>query len=102
MYDAPVRDYEIVTREHELGRIANLVIAAQFLGLDIETYKRSPNQPTAAVFDPRHAEIRLVQLNIDDMYIIVIDLMRTGGLGPVEDAIRKTKAVFIIHNAKFE
>lgn len=90
-------DYEFITRADALGRIANDVVRAEVLGLDVET----------TALDPRDGEIRLLQLALPSPEnsapsIFVIDLWQTGGLGPLESAFRDTKAIFVIHNAKFE
>lgn len=91
-------DYTFVTASSDLGRIAEDVLRAEVLGLDIET----------TALDPRYGDIRLVQLAIPGPEnngggrIYVIDLFETMTLEPVLDALRKTRAIFIIHNAKFE
>jgi DNA polymerase I-like protein with 3'-5' exonuclease and polymerase domains len=90
-----VLDYKFVTRAEDLGEIANSVLKAKVLGLDIET----------TALDPHDGKMRLLQLAMGDPKrpdIFVIDLWQTKGLGPLEDALRKTKAIFVIHNAKFE
>lgn len=93
-----MRSYSLITSANELGRIASEVIAAFLIGLDIETY----NPAGGGELDPRKGKVRLLQLNLDDKAIYVIDLMRTGTLGPLVDALRKTKGLFVIHNVKFE
>lgn len=91
-------DYDFITRADDLGRIATDVLQADVLGLDIET----------TALDPRYGDIRLVQLvvpgveNNGNGRIYVIDLFETKTLGPVLAAMRETKAIFVIHNAKFE
>jgi len=87
--------YEYVTDASALGAVANRVEQAKLIGFDIETTS----------LNPRDGKIRLVQLAMGDPAdpdIYVIDLWQTEGLGPVLDAMRATKALFIIHNAKFE
>lgn len=84
--------YDLITDHDALGAIANRIEKAGVIGLDIETLG----------FDPLLGEIRLMQLNIDDEYKCVIDLFQTKGLGPVEGAIRRAKAIWIAHNTKFE
>lgn len=87
--------YEYVTDAADLGALANRVEQAELIGFDIETTS----------LNPRDGKIRLVQLALgdpDDPDIFVVDLWQTGGLGPLLDAMKKTKALFIIHNAKFE
>jgi DNA polymerase-1 len=91
-------DYTFVTRAEDLPRIANEVVRADVLGVDIETTH----------LDPRKGVMRLVQLilpgeeNSGNGRIYVVDLFETGGLGPVEAALKDSKAIFVIHNAKFE
>jgi DNA polymerase-1 len=94
-------DYTLIERAEDLGPLAERIARAGVIGIDIETY--DPIRGGGS-FDPITGEIRLVQLNVNDEPdgIFVIDLMRTGTLGPVETAFGDTKAVFIAHNAKFE
>lgn len=87
--------YEYITKAEDLGRIAQRVADAEVLGLDIET----------TALDPRDGEIRLIQLAVGspkDPDIFVVDLWQTKGPGPLLQALRDTKALFVIHNAKFE
>lgn len=87
--------HEYITKASDLGAIANRLIQEKVVGFDIETTS----------LNPRDGVIRLVQLALGDPHkpdIFVIDLWQTGGLGPVLDAMKETKALFVIHNAKFE
>jgi DNA polymerase I-like protein with 3'-5' exonuclease and polymerase domains len=84
-------EYERVTRAEDLGAIANAILGAQVLGLDIETTD----------LDPYEGEIRLVQLNVGGK-IYVIDLFQTKTLEPIVSALRDSKAIKVIHNVKFE
>lgn len=90
--------YEFITRSELLNRVATEVVRAQVIGIDIETTS----------LDPRYGDIRLVQLIIPGKEnkgrgrIYVIDLFETKGLGSVLSALRDTKAIFVVHNAKFE
>lgn len=93
-----MREYRVVTRAEDLGAIANQIESAKLVGLDIETYKDTGG----GALDPRHGHIRLLQLNIDDVSIYVIDAMQTCTLDPIVAALASTKAVLVIHNAKFE
>lgn len=93
-----MREYRVVTRAEDLGAIANQIQSAGVVGLDIETYKDTGG----GALDPRHGHIRLLQLNIDDVSIYVIDAMQTGTLDSIVAALASTKAVLVIHNAKFE
>ena len=91
-------DYEFITQESDLPRVATDVAKAAVLGVDIETTH----------LDPRYGEIRLLQLvvpsdaNNGRGRIYVIDLFETKGPGPILAALQDTKAIFIVHNAKFE
>lgn len=91
-------DYDFITRADDLDRIAQDVLQADVVGLDIET----------TALDPRFGDIRLVQLIVPGVEndsrgrIYVIDLFQTKTLGPVLAAMRETSAIFVIHNAKFE
>jgi len=93
-----VLDYDFITRADDLNRVAQDVLQADVLGLDIETTS----------LDPRYGDIRLVQLVVPGVEndgrgrIYVIDLFQTKTLGPVLEAMRETSAIFVIHNAKFE
>ena len=97
-----MRPYSLITKHDDLGRIATEAIAAHFIGLDVECY----NPKGGGELDPRKGKLRLLQLNLvktaGEETIYVIDVMRTGGLGPLAQALNETKALFIIHNAKFE
>lgn len=91
-------DYTFITRADDLPSVAEAVSKAEVIGIDIETTS----------LDPRFGEIRLFQLIVPGSEnngagrITVIDLFETKGLGPVLPALRETKAIFSIHNAKFE
>jgi len=88
-------NYTYVTNPADLGGIANLVSSAPVIGLDVE----------ATHLDPRKGRLRLVQLAVgdpNDPTIFVIDVFETKTLGPVIEALRETKGVIVIHNAKFE
>jgi len=91
-------DYDYITEAGDLDRVARDVLGAAVLGFDIETTS----------LDPRHGDIRLVQLSVPGPEndsrgrIYVIDLYQTKTLGPVFSALQETKAIFVIHNAKFE
>lgn len=91
-------DYEYITTPGDLSRVAEAVVRADVVGLDIETTD----------LDPRHGEIRLVQIVVPGEAnggrgrIFVIDLFQTKTLGPVLTAFKDTGAIFVVHNAKFE
>lgn len=94
-------DYTIIERAEDLGPVAERVARAGVLGLDIETYDKRTGEGT---FDPLVGDIRLVQLNLDDEAdgVYVIDKLKCGTIDPLISALRDTKAVTVIHNAKFE
>lgn len=96
-----MRDYDYIVKHDDLGRIAQLVSEAEVIGLDIETSKLPTGRPKDAL-EPRRGVIRLIQLNLDDMHVFVVDLFQTKGPGPLIQAFRDTKAIFVIHGAKFE
>ena len=87
-------DYTVVTRSDGLESLARDIVSADVIGLDIET----------TALDPRHGEIRLVQLSLPgddndgDGRIFVIDLFQTRTLGPVLEAMEATKAIWVVHN----
>jgi len=91
-------EYEFITEFSRLKHVAREIEKAKIIGLDLETTD----------FSPRYGKIRLVQLlvpgegneGVGDIY--VLDLFELGGLGPVLDAMRATKAIWVVHNAKFE
>lgn len=89
--------YSVVTERSELRSVAQKVHDATHIGFDIET--AIPGR--GATFDPILGKIRLVQLNIEQE-IFVLDLWRIGHHEVLLEAMRTSKAVFIIHNAKFE
>lgn len=90
--------YDFVTHPEKLAGIADEVVRAPVVGLDIESTS----------LDPSRGKMRLLQLlvpgeeNEGRGRIYVVDLFETKGLGPIEAALRDTKAIFVVHNAKFE
>jgi DNA polymerase-1 len=89
--------YTLITTVEGLRRVANLVHDAKLIGFDIETAR--PGR--GAVFDPRLGKIRLMQFNIAGV-IYIVDLWQVEFIDPLIDAMRSTKAIWIIHNAKYE
>lgn len=83
--------YTLVTSADQLGQIANEIIEAEAIGLDIETTSLLPFA----------GEIRLVQLHTQKN-IWVIDLFQTKTLGPVADALNSQRTIVIGQNLKFE
>lgn len=80
---------KLVSRTEELGEVAESI--GPVVGLDIETTSLRP-------FD---GNIRLVQLNTGNQ-IFIIDLFRTGTLGPVLERLASPGVIKIVHNAAFE
>lgn len=91
-------DYNFIAEVGDLNRVAQDVLQADVLGVDIE----------CTSLDPRYGDIRLVQMIVPGPEnggcgrIYVIDLFQTKTLGPVLAAMRETSAIFVVHNAKFE
>lgn len=91
-------NYTLITRAEELPKVAEAIARAPVVGHDIET----------TALDPRDGEIRLAQFVVPSQEnngagtIFVVDLFQTKGFGPVLAAMRESKAIWVIHNAKFE
>lgn len=83
--------YEVVRHADRLPAIAQEIVEAEVIGLDIETTGLSPHS----------AKIRLLQLNTGKR-VYVIDAFATTTLDPIVDALRVSKAVKVGHNLKFE
>jgi DNA polymerase I-like protein with 3'-5' exonuclease and polymerase domains len=92
--------YEIVRSPERLGHVANEILSAEALGLDIETTGYNPANPDTSP-SPFKDEIRLVAINTGKG-VYVIDLFETKTLGPVVPALAESRGVKIIQNAKFE
>jgi DNA polymerase-1 len=90
-------DYLVVTDQESLRRVSQKVHDAKLIGLDIET--AIPGR--GATLDPLLGKIRLIQLNVHGE-LFVIDLWRVGPVDVLLAAMRSTKAIYIVHNAKFE
>ena len=84
-------NYKIITEASELPFIANRIASATDISIDLETEG----------FDPYRGRIRLISMTIDD-YTVVLDLFQTQTLSPVDDALRSSKALFILQNAVFD
>jgi DNA polymerase I-like protein with 3'-5' exonuclease and polymerase domains len=83
--------YKVVRDQISLPEIAQKVEQAEVIGIDLE----------CTSFKPWHGEIRLIQLNIDgDLW--VIDLFETKTLEPVDTALKNSKAIKVLQNAKFD
>lgn len=92
-----MRPYTLVTDEAPLAGIAREIEQADAIALDLETAKIGGGGSV----DPMTGRIRLMSLNTGAGRY-VIDLYRTGTLGPVVDALRNTKAVVVGQNLKFD
>lgn len=86
-----MQSYEVVTSAERLAAIAVEVEQRPVIALDLET----------TGFDPRQGQIRLCSLNTGSGRY-VIDLFQTKTFGALETAFKKTKAVFIGQNLKFD
>jgi len=91
-------NYHLIVDAGRLSEVADAIARAPVIGHDIETTS----------LDPRDGEIRLAQFIVPSEEnegagtIYVVDLFRTKGFGPVLQAMRDSKAIWVIHNAKFE
>lgn len=83
--------YEVVTSAERLAAIAVEVEQRPVTALDLETTS----------YFPREGEIRLCSLNTGSGRY-VIDLFQTKTLGPVVEALNKTKGVIVGQNLKFD
>ncbi len=81
---------ETVVEACDLDRVADAVSGARLVGLDVET----------TGLDPVRDRPRLLQLATPDGKIFVIDLFRTGGLGPVAPSLERARVVG--HNLQFD
>jgi DNA polymerase I-like protein with 3'-5' exonuclease and polymerase domains len=90
-----MKSYEYVTNVEMLSRIASEMENAGIVGVDIETTSMQP-------FDlfPK-GQLRLVQID-SGTGIYVIDLFKTGTLGPVREVLNNPKIIKIFQNAKFD
>jgi DNA polymerase I-like protein with 3'-5' exonuclease and polymerase domains len=88
-----VRDleYTLVTDRADLGKVCEAVQKADAFALDLET----------TALNPLDGDIRLISIGCSEE-AFVVDLFQTGGLGPLEGALRTSKGVKIIQNAKFD
>ncbi len=96
----PELAYEVVRSAERLGHIANEIVSAPVLGLDIETTGFNSAKPERKP-SPFTDEIRLVQLNTGKG-VYVIDMFETKTLGPVVPALGESTGVKVIQNGKFE
>lgn len=83
--------YTYVTEARQLEEVANAIAASDVVGVDTET----------TGLDPHTAKIRLLQIGTGDK-IYVIDLFKTGTMGPVKEALASEKVIKILQNAKFD
>lgn len=92
-----MRPYQYVTSPADLPKIAEEVLHTDAVALDLETAKIGGGGST----DPLTGRIRLCSLNTGKGRY-VIDLYRTGDLGPVAKALSETNAVIVGQNLKFD
>lgn len=92
-----MRPYVTVIHLDLLAQIAREVDKASVIALDLETAKIGGG----GSLDPLTGRIRLCSINTGENRY-VIDLYKTGTLGPVEDALKSTNAVVVGHNLKFD
>lgn len=81
--------YKYVTSYADLGALADEVGASPVIGLDTET----------TGLDPYLDKLRLVSINTGKN-IYLVDVFRTGGLGPLKQAL--LKPLVLGHNLKFD
>lgn len=93
--------YDLVTDPMQLPAIAQLIAGSQLYGLDIETASNDYSRDPDGALDPRRGKIRLVQFLIGDT-TYVVDLFKTGGMGPLTQAMKDSKALVVGQNLKFE
>lgn len=92
-----MRPYTLVVDSSPLPAIAREIEQADAVALDLETAKIGGG----GGLDPMTGRVRLMSLNTGKGRY-VIDLYRTGTLGPVENALRTTNAVIVGQNLKFD
>ena len=92
-----MRPYEYVTSAEKLAAIAREVEQASAVALDLETA-----QPGGGgSIDPLTGRIRLISLNTEKGRYVV-DLYQTDTMGPLVEALNRTKAVIVGQNLKFD
>jgi DNA polymerase I-like protein with 3'-5' exonuclease and polymerase domains len=84
-------NYTVIDRAEDIGPVAEMVSAADVVGLDTE----------AVGLSPISGQLRMVQVGIGG-HAYLVDLFKTKTLGPLADALRTSKAVKILQNAKFD
>ena len=102
-------DYEYVTSAERLGHIANEIHRAGVIALDLETTpKEEWRDFEGAAFSPHLGRIRLCSINTGKQSY-VIDLFKTGTLGPVRDALHNPneetgagRPIVVGQNIKFD
>lgn len=86
-----MQDYEVVTSAERLAAIAVEVEQRPVTALDLET----------TALSPRDGEIRIISLNTGSGRYVV-DLFQTKTMGPLVEALNKTKGVIVGQNLKFD
>jgi DNA polymerase-1 len=97
----PKIEYELITSQEKLPALAQAIAGASVYGLDIETASKDPKNDPNGALDPRRGNIRLIQYNVNNN-VYVVDLYKTGGPGPLIEAMKDSKAVVIGQQLKFE
>lgn len=92
-----VRPYTYVTEHGQLDAIAQEILQADSVALDLETACIGGGGST----DPLTGRIRLCSLNTGKNRY-VIDAYRTDGLWPIAEALNATNAVIVGQNLKFD
>ena len=92
-----MRPYEYVTSADKLAAIAREVEQTDAYALDLET----ADPKGGGSVDPFTGRIRIVSLNTGPNRY-VIDLYRTGTMGPLEEAFKKSNAICVGQNLKFD
>ncbi len=87
----PSFSYEYVTTYERACAVAAEIVQAEVIPLDTETTSLSP-------YD---GKVRLLSLNTGKN-IYVLDFFLIPDVSPIIDALRRTKAIFVLQNAKFD
>ncbi len=85
-----MEDYILVERAEQLAAVAQAIASAPAIALDTETTGLCPHS----------SRVRLISVHTGNA-VYVIDLFKTGTLGPVLDALRGP-AIKVLQNAKFD
>lgn len=91
-------EYKLLTRQDELGQLANEIMNTSVYAIDFETARYNLEIPALR---PWNGDIRLMQFHTGTN-LYVVDLFKTGKPEVVLDAIRDTHAIAVGQNLKFE